>query len=89
MAQAVSLRPSSAEARVRFRVSTRGVCGGQSGTAIDIPLLFRSTLSITFHLCSITRKRTTRTRTTTITTTTTTTTTTTIIIIIIRSHEKP
>jgi hypothetical protein len=31
MAQAVSRRPSIAEARVRFRVSPCGVCGGQSG----------------------------------------------------------
>ena len=32
MAQAVSRRPSIAEARVRSRVSPRGICGGQSGT---------------------------------------------------------
>jgi hypothetical protein len=32
MAQAVSRRPSTAEARVRSRVSPCGVCGGQSGT---------------------------------------------------------
>jgi hypothetical protein len=32
MAQAVSRRPSNAEARVRSRVSPCGVCGGQSGT---------------------------------------------------------
>jgi hypothetical protein len=32
MAQAVSRRPLTAEARVRSRVSQCGVCGGQSGT---------------------------------------------------------
>jgi hypothetical protein len=33
MAQAVSRRPPTAEARVRSRVSPCGICGGQSGTA--------------------------------------------------------
>jgi hypothetical protein len=32
MAQAVSRRPLTAEARVRSRVSPCGICGGQSGT---------------------------------------------------------
>jgi hypothetical protein len=32
MAQAVSHRPLTAEARVRSQVSPCGVCGGQSGT---------------------------------------------------------
>jgi hypothetical protein len=32
MAQAVSRRPLTAEAQVRFQVSPRGICGGQSGT---------------------------------------------------------
>jgi hypothetical protein len=32
MAQAVSRRPPTAEARVRSQVSPRGICGGQSGT---------------------------------------------------------
>jgi hypothetical protein len=32
MAQAVSLRPLTAEARVRSRVGPCGICGGQSGT---------------------------------------------------------
>jgi hypothetical protein len=32
MAQAVSCRPPTAEARVRSRVSPCGICGGQSGT---------------------------------------------------------
>jgi hypothetical protein len=33
MAQAVSRRPPTAEARFRSRVSPCGICGGQSGTA--------------------------------------------------------
>jgi hypothetical protein len=32
MAQAVSRRPLTAEARVRSRVSPCGICGGQTGT---------------------------------------------------------
>jgi hypothetical protein len=32
MAQAVSRRPLTAEARVRYQVSPCGICGGQSGT---------------------------------------------------------
>jgi hypothetical protein len=32
MAQAVSRRPLTAEARVRFRFSPCDICGGQSGT---------------------------------------------------------
>jgi hypothetical protein len=32
MAQAVSRRPLTVEARVRSRVSQCGICGGQSGT---------------------------------------------------------
>jgi hypothetical protein len=32
MAQVVSRRPATAEARVRCRVSPCGICGGQSGT---------------------------------------------------------
>jgi hypothetical protein len=35
MAQAVSRRPSTAEARVRSRVSLCGVCGGQISTGTD------------------------------------------------------
>jgi hypothetical protein len=36
MAQAVSRRPLTAEARVRSRVSPRGICGGQSGTGTGL-----------------------------------------------------
>jgi hypothetical protein len=32
MAQVVSHRSTTAEARVRARVNPRGICGGQSGT---------------------------------------------------------
>jgi hypothetical protein len=32
MAKAVSCQPLTVEARVRSRVSPRGICGGQSGT---------------------------------------------------------
>jgi hypothetical protein len=32
MAQAVSRRPLTAEARIRFWISPCGICGGQSGT---------------------------------------------------------
>jgi hypothetical protein len=36
VAQAVSRRPLTAEARVRSRVSPCGICGGQSGTGTGI-----------------------------------------------------
>ena len=35
MAQAVSRRPLTAGARFRSRVSSFGICGGQSGTGTD------------------------------------------------------
>jgi hypothetical protein len=35
MAQAISGRPLTAEARVGARVSVCGICGGESGTRID------------------------------------------------------
>jgi hypothetical protein len=35
MAQAVSHRPTTAEARVGSRVGPRGICVGQSGTGTD------------------------------------------------------
>jgi hypothetical protein len=37
MAQAVSLRPLTAEDRVRVWISLRGICDGQSGTGISLP----------------------------------------------------
>jgi hypothetical protein len=42
----------AAEARVRSRVSPCGICGEQSGTGTGFPL------SISFHWCFITRRRT-------------------------------
>jgi hypothetical protein len=57
MAQAVSRRSLTAEARVRFRVSPCGICGGQSGTVTAFYLeYFGFPPSISFHRCSITRK---------------------------------
>jgi hypothetical protein len=35
MAQAINRRPVTAEAWARFRVSPRGICGGQIGTGTD------------------------------------------------------
>jgi hypothetical protein len=46
MAQAVSRRPPTAEARVRSRVSPYGICSGQSGTgtgSLVFPCQFNST----------------------------------------------
>jgi hypothetical protein len=57
MAQAVSRRPPTAEARFQSRVSPCGICGGQSGTGTVFPEYFGFPLSISFHRCSITRKR--------------------------------
>jgi hypothetical protein len=57
MAQAVSRRPLTAEARVRSWVSPCGISGGQSGTGTGFsPEYFSFPLSISFHRCSITRK---------------------------------
>jgi hypothetical protein len=65
MAQAVSRRPLTTEARVQSRVSPCGICGGQSGSGTDfspstsvfpcqfnstgVPLLEKTT-TITNHL---------------------------------------
>jgi hypothetical protein len=58
MAQAVSRRPLTAEAREWSRVCQCGICGGQSGTRTGFfPEYFGSPLSISFHRCSITQKQ--------------------------------
>jgi hypothetical protein len=51
MAQTVNGRPLTAEARVRARVGTCGVCGGQSGTGTDryVSEFFGFSLSTPFH----------------------------------------
>jgi hypothetical protein len=47
MAQVVSRRPLTAEARVRARVNPCGICGGKSGTETGFyPELFRFPLSL-------------------------------------------
>jgi hypothetical protein len=59
MAQAVSRRPPTAEARVRSRVSPCGICGGKKWHWDRFfPEFFGFPLSVSFHWCSITRKRT-------------------------------
>jgi hypothetical protein len=58
MAHTVSRRPLTAEARVRSRLHPFGICGGQSGTGTSFfPEYFGFPLSISFHRCSITRKK--------------------------------
>jgi hypothetical protein len=50
MAQAVSRRPPTAEARVRSWFSQCGICGGQSGTGTGFsPEYFGFSLSVSFH----------------------------------------
>jgi hypothetical protein len=57
MAQAVSRRPLTAEARVRARVNPCGICGGQSGTGIGFspsssvfPCQYHSTVALRTHI---------------------------------------
>ena len=59
MAQKVSRRLLTAEAWVRFQVSSCGICGGQSGTGTDfylstsvLPRHYHSTIAPTlYYLC--------------------------------------
>jgi hypothetical protein len=53
MAQAVSSQPLTTVARVCARVSSCGICGGQSGTGTDFLRVLRFPLSISFHCGSI------------------------------------
>jgi hypothetical protein len=57
MAQAVSRRPLTAEARVRVRVSPCEICGGQSGTGTGLspnssvfPCQYHSTVALQTHI---------------------------------------
>jgi hypothetical protein len=56
MAQGVSQRPLTTEARVRSRVSPRGIFGGQSGNGTGFPPppeYFGFPRPFSFHRCSI------------------------------------
>jgi hypothetical protein len=57
MAQAVSRRPLTAEARIRARLNPRGICGGQSGTGTGFsasstvfPCQYHSTVALQTHI---------------------------------------
>ena len=57
MAQAVSRRPITVEARVRSRVSPSGICGGQSSTGAGFsPEYFGFPLSPMLHYLGKTKK---------------------------------
>jgi hypothetical protein len=54
MAQAVSRRPLTAEARVQSQFSLCDICGGQSSTGTgSSPSTLGFPLSASFHQCSI------------------------------------
>jgi hypothetical protein len=54
MTQVVSCRRVTAEARVRARVISCGICCGQSGTGVGFsPEFFVYTLSVSFHQSTI------------------------------------
>jgi hypothetical protein len=57
MAQTVSRRPLFAEARIRARVISRGICGGRSGTGTGFspsssafPCQYHSTVALQTHI---------------------------------------
>jgi hypothetical protein len=57
MAQAVSHRPLTAEARVRAQVNLCGICGGQSGTGTGfsasssvLPCQYHFTVALQTHI---------------------------------------
>jgi hypothetical protein len=57
MAQVVSRRPLTAEARVRARVNPCGICGAQSGTGTGfspsssvLPCQYHSTVALQTHI---------------------------------------
>jgi hypothetical protein len=57
MAQVISRRPLTAEALVRIRVNTCGICGGQSGTGTGFSQsssifqsIYHSTVALQIHI---------------------------------------
>jgi hypothetical protein len=52
MAQAVSRRRRTAEARLCAPFSPCGICGGQSGPGQVVLLVIRFPMSLSFHHCS-------------------------------------
>jgi hypothetical protein len=60
VAQVISRRPVTAEARVRVRVNPCGICGGQSGTGTGFspsssvsPCQYHSTVAVQTYIISI------------------------------------